>query len=572
MSSRPQHAEAGFSLMELLVTIVLAGIVFAAMIPVYIDANTKGFADTMRLVSLSVAQDKIEKVRQLPYDSITLANLQSSSFQGGEFGTSQTVSTGQATRPVNIAYTVTSYPAGSSGLTSQYKIVSVTTRWTAPPGPVKPAALQTIVYRQYTGPDNVLTTNPAADLNQRFGDSSLSSITLTAKPDLSGGLTVASVQFTVAGPTTASQEVKITDTNQASGYWYDSTAKTFNWTWDCSLATNGLYTLQSIAISNDGFPGESSQRAGTINHLVPPAPPTAVIATAFDSRVDLTWSASPATDLANYVIYRGPSASGPWTYLDTRDTTPLIYADHSAVNGETYYSAIRALSSTGMYSTYAVSNSASPVGTDTTPPTAPGGLTVVKVALAPTLRITWTASTDPGTPSTGISKYEIWRSPDNSTWTKLYDVILPALLTYDDVTAGYSSSWYYRVRAFDGATGVGNGPGPFCAAVGGGPTDAAPRGNIVISIKSGNNGPYNVWVMGTSTLHYWTKANPAVDNGTSYPAAASLPKNGSVTFYQLPYGTYTVYVNSGGFNALTNKPYTATVNAASVSVTGVVFP
>lgn len=118
MSRRPQRAEAGFSLVELLVTIVLAGIVFAAMIPMFISAQTKNFADTMRLTSLNVAQDKIEKVRQLSYDSITLANLQSSSFADGQFGTTATISTGQANRTITISYAVTSYPAGSSGITS----------------------------------------------------------------------------------------------------------------------------------------------------------------------------------------------------------------------------------------------------------------------------------------------------------------------------------------------------------------------------------------------------------------------------------------------------------------------
>jgi prepilin-type N-terminal cleavage/methylation domain-containing protein len=578
MSRRPQRAEAGFSLVELLVTIVLAGIVFAAMIPMFISAQTKNFADTMRLTSLSVAQDKIEKVRQLSYDSISLANLQSSSFADGQFGTTATISTGQAQRTITVSYSVTSYPAGSSGLTSQYKIVSVTATWKAPPGPVKPATLQTIVYRQYSGPPIAdFSTDPLIDDQGVLGDTNLSTVTLKATIDMTAGLPPANAQFTISmygGATIASQLVKTTDTNQLNGYWYDSSEHAFYWTWDASFAVNGTYDFAVVAKSSDGFAGPTPHLYPIISHVVPPAPPTNVVATAFDARADLTWSASGAGDLANYVVYRSASASGPWALLATVAKTTLSYSDLTAQNGQTYYYAVRALATTGKYSTYAVSNAASPINsTDNTPPTAPGGLAVVKLANAPTLRVTWTAATDPGTPSTGISKYEIYRSPNNVTWTILTTITLPVgSLTYDDPTVGYSASWYYKIRAFDGFSGVGFGPGPYCAAVLGGPTDPQPKHNLVISIKNGNNGPYNVWVLNANTGHYWTTANPAVDNGTNHPAAAVLPKNGSVTFYQLPDGPYTVYVNDGAFNAGTNKIYGATLSGGDGSLTGVVFP
>ena len=579
MSRRPQRAEAGFSLVELLVTIVLAGIVFAAMIPMFISAQTKNFADTMRLTSLNVAQDKIEKVRQLSYDSITLANLQSSSFADGQFGTTATISTGQAHRTITVSYSVTSYPAGSSGITSQYKIVSVTATWKAPPGPVKPASLQTIVYRQYSGPPIAnFSTDPIVDQQNVLGDANLSTVTLKATIDMTAGLPPANAQFTISmfgGATIASQLVKITDTNQLNGYWYDGSQHAFYWTWDASLAVNGTYHFGVVAKSSDGFAGRPMDLYPIIHHAVSPAPPTNVVATAFDARADLTWSASGAGDLANYVVYRSASASGPWTQLATVAETVLSYGDVTAQNGQTYYYAVRALATTGKYSTYAVSNAATPTNSpDTTAPTAPGGLAVVKLPNAPTLRITWTAATDPGTPSTGISKYEIYRSANNVTWEPiLATVTMPATLTYDDATAGYGASWYYKIRAFDGFSSVGFGAGPYCAAVLGGPTDPQPKHNLVISIKNGNNGPYNVWVINASTGHYWTKLNPGTDNGTNPPPAAVLPKNNPpVTFYSLPDGPYTVFVNSGPFNAFTNKPYGTTISGGNGSLTDVVFP
>ena len=61
---------AGFTLMELLVTIVMAGIIFAAMVPLFLSAEVKSSSDQMRTVAMNLAQDRIEKIRQLPFDQL----------------------------------------------------------------------------------------------------------------------------------------------------------------------------------------------------------------------------------------------------------------------------------------------------------------------------------------------------------------------------------------------------------------------------------------------------------------------------------------------------------------------
>ena len=62
--------EGGFTFVELLVTIIIAGIAFAAIVPLFVQAQEKNSADNARNVSLQIAQDKIEKIRQLDYDQI----------------------------------------------------------------------------------------------------------------------------------------------------------------------------------------------------------------------------------------------------------------------------------------------------------------------------------------------------------------------------------------------------------------------------------------------------------------------------------------------------------------------
>ena len=101
---RARHAARGFSLVELLVTIVLAGIIFAAMFPVFVSALKKTSGDQLRVVATNIAQDRLEKVRQLKYADITLAHLNDSSYAGGQFGTSYTPPASSKT--YTIAYTV----------------------------------------------------------------------------------------------------------------------------------------------------------------------------------------------------------------------------------------------------------------------------------------------------------------------------------------------------------------------------------------------------------------------------------------------------------------------------------
>ena len=60
--------EAGFSFVELLVTIIIAGIAFAALVPVFVGAQQVASGEQQRNAALGLAQDKLEKIRGLDYD------------------------------------------------------------------------------------------------------------------------------------------------------------------------------------------------------------------------------------------------------------------------------------------------------------------------------------------------------------------------------------------------------------------------------------------------------------------------------------------------------------------------
>ena len=139
--------EAGFSFVELLVTILIAGIAFAAMVPVFVSAQQVSSGEQMRNVSLQLAQDKLEKVRGLDYDLITQANLQSSTFADSQFGTSVSWATGGGgSRTFTVTYQVDLIDSdGNAGATpgdEAYKQVTITTAWTGRAEPRQAGAAQ----------------------------------------------------------------------------------------------------------------------------------------------------------------------------------------------------------------------------------------------------------------------------------------------------------------------------------------------------------------------------------------------------------------------------------------------
>jgi type II secretory pathway pseudopilin PulG len=151
-ASRPLllRGAAGFSFVELLVTIVIAGIAFSAMVPVFVSTQKAAAADRTRNVAVNIAQDRMEKIRLLGFDQIIAnssnrasgqvdPNLYDPSFAGGQFATPYTPA---GSVPLTIDYTVNSVP--STG-TVNYKRVTVTVAWTNPPHSGSPITLNTVV-------------------------------------------------------------------------------------------------------------------------------------------------------------------------------------------------------------------------------------------------------------------------------------------------------------------------------------------------------------------------------------------------------------------------------------------
>jgi type II secretory pathway pseudopilin PulG len=121
-------------MIELLVTIVLAGIIFAAMVPVFASALKRTSGDGVRVIENNIAQDRLEQVRLLDFEDITEANLNypPSPFGDERFGLTYDVA--GSSKPYDMRYWVV----------LQANAQKVTVRVTAPGSNVS-TTLDTIV-------------------------------------------------------------------------------------------------------------------------------------------------------------------------------------------------------------------------------------------------------------------------------------------------------------------------------------------------------------------------------------------------------------------------------------------
>jgi hypothetical protein len=190
---------------------------------------------------------------------------------------------------------------------------------------------------------------------------------------------------------------------------------------DSSLTNGTTYYYVVTALSSKGESSNSTEASATPKGAsVPPATPTDVVATAGDSMVSLTWTASSGA--SGYYVKRSSTSGGPYTQI-AAPTSPS-YTDSGLTNGTTYYYVISAFNSAGESANSAqVGTSASPP-----PPTTFGTWTDVTPAGADLTDMlpcgnfgAVTVQVDPAHPSNLYTEFNcqgIWKSTDyGATWT-----------------------------------------------------------------------------------------------------------------------------------------------------------
>jgi fibronectin type 3 domain-containing protein len=290
-----------------------------------------------------------------------------------------------------------------------------------------------------------------------------------------------------------------------------------------SSVTNG--TAYYYVVSSLNAAGESANSADVSATpevaTAPPAVPANLTATAGDTQVSLTWSASSGA--TSYNVKRSVTSGGPYTQLAVSNSTS--YTDTALTNGTTYYYVVSAINSAGE-SANSEEVSATPE-VATAPPAVPANLTATPGNAAVTL--TWTASI-------GATGYNVKRAITNGgPYTQLAQLAAATSNQYTDSSVTNGTAYYYVVSALNAAGESANSAqasatpnAPIVPLPPAAPTNlTATPGNAVVTLTwtastgatgynvkraTTNGGPYTQLAASTAP----TYADLSVTNGTAY--------------------------------------------------------
>jgi hypothetical protein len=161
------------------------------------------------------------------------------------------------------------------------------------------------------------------------------------------------------------------------------------------------------------------------------------------SQIDLSWASS--TDNIGVVGYKVERSNDGVSFTQIAIVSGTSYSDTGLSPCATYYYRVRAYDGVNS-SNY--SNVAGDVTLDTTVPTAPKNLTAF-VFSSSQIDLSWTASTD----NAEVVGYEVERSGDGTNFAQIATGSNPS---YSDTGLSSSTTYYYRVRAYDAANNNSN--------------------------------------------------------------------------------------------------------------------
>lgn len=187
--------------------------------------------------------------------------------------------------------------------------------------------------------------------------------------------------------------------------------------------TNGcLYVGGDLTGNVDGF----------ARFCQPVTPPRSLFATANGNTVALSWQrpAVIGAGVARYEVLRNGSVIG--------QPTTTSFNDATAAAGQTHTYTVRAVGTGGYTSEASVPLTFTVAAGDATPPSVPQGVAAVVNGAAPSVALSWTASTD----NIAVRGYLVHRNFQFRAW-------VPAGTTFTDTTVVSGQTYRYEIRAQD---------------------------------------------------------------------------------------------------------------------------
>ena len=182
----------------------------------------------------------------------------------------------------------------------------------------------------------------------------------------------------------------------------------------------------------------------------PPTAPTGLAATAAGAgQINLNWTAS--SDNVGVSEYRVERCQGPGctNFTQVATASGTSFNDTGLAASTDYRYRVRAADAATNLSPYsAIATATTTAAPDTTPPTAPTGLTAT-AAGSTQINLAWTASTD----NVGVTGYRVERC-QGAGCTNFSQVGTPVGASYNDTGLSASTTYRYQVRATDAAVNL----------------------------------------------------------------------------------------------------------------------
>jgi type II secretory pathway pseudopilin PulG len=421
---------AGFSFIELLVTIIIAAIAFGALVPVFVQAARSGSQDKSRVIAVNMAQQAIESSRGMTFEQVVTDTW------------TQDEETATGEKTFTVARTVIDDEASATDSRIVSKQVSVTVSWSRP-SPGGSVTLKTVLYRQFAGPQIVDFTVAPWDAENEWITSSTVDLTATissvdvesmAPIDVGGVILTGHVQFMITSVSglvipTITVPYDPSSTSVYAAQWLVPGGPGIN---------DGYWTFKAVAYSAQKYPGNSWEFAKRVESG-PPARVVDLTATPGDTWVSLTWLPSISNDLAYYEVYRtGPDGRVLVAGGTPQDGEPAFilngFTDEGLTEGAQYTYEV--------FSVDQVDKPSAPVTVTTTTGAVSATQPAPALDLQATYRgstavLTWTAS-----PSLDVAGYRVYKDGDTSTW------VATVSGPYCDVPQGYDSTATYQVKPY----------------------------------------------------------------------------------------------------------------------------
>ncbi|MGO8683412.1 MAG: prepilin-type N-terminal cleavage/methylation domain-containing protein [Thermoleophilia bacterium] len=537
MITRLRRDQAGFSLIELLVAILIAAIAFAAFVPLFANTAKAASSDQMRVTAQSIAQQEMEQVRELQFDQ--LQNLQLpypvdlTTWMGGEFNPTVKRYTGSSAKIYTVSYNVVFNPASASATSVQNAQVTVTVSWADVFKATGTVTEETVISRQFSGPgiDN-MTLSPLNGLNQLAGAPTVINVYINPQDAGSNDSGIGTVTITVADTSNATFTPVTLTPSAVSG-----TNGEYTVSWNQSgAAANDTFSFTAQATSSSQIPGNPFTRKAQLITGQAPGPVTGLTITPGNGCLLLTWNNSTASDFAYYEIQRGTS-SGSLSPLAS-NFQASGYIDTGLTNGTTYYYQVCVVDTDGNLSTWVAANGKPAVQTVTTPPGTPTNFSATRNNA--TAVLSWTVPAD----SSGMAPaYFIYRDGGTLPYARFAPGLAAgSTATYTD-TIGYSVAHTYSVVAFD-TDGLVSGFTPTLVVN----TATPPVEKLTVTV---NKFPATVDVVETD-------AQPVpVDWGLQ-----TISTSAGAVWTGLPYGSYTITATYNGSQIIQDITLTQNTSVA----------